>query len=213
MWHHTAGRCTTASTAGEVSHARSGGLYQLLVGADAVVYMLTEQTAGQSEPGRAHHAGTGGPWQSVPRDQGNAQIIGVSAQCSGAHPVATHPAQYRVMVDLTAALCRRYRLTSAQVLGHKEWTTRKIDPRDSMAVVRRDVQAALSGPTPGPPTLERRRRMIIQAPSGSWWLCEGGQLVSLTVATANNARAGGLPAFATDAASWANIAAAYQGGR
>jgi len=213
MWHHTAGTCTTASTAGEVSNARNGGLYNLLIGADVVVYVLTEQRAGQPEPGRAHHAGTGGPWQSVPANQGNAWIVGLSAQCNGAHPVATHPAQYAAMIQTTAALCRRYGLTSAAVVGHKEWTTRKIDPRDNMNTVRRDVAAALgTAPTPPPATpglIGKDPAMVIQAPSGAWWLLQGNHLTSLTANSAANARAGGIPAFAVDAASWTNLSRTY----
>jgi len=211
MWHHTAGNCGTGSTPGEVSFARNGGLYNLLVGADAVCYIITNQAHGQPEPGRAHHAGTGGPWQTVARDNGNAHIVGISGQCNGAHALSTHPALYRVMLETTAALCRRYNLRADQVLGHREWTSRKIDPRDDMNRVRRDVAALLAptNPPPAPPAQRKDEGMILQAPTGSWWLLDGGRLVSLTAAAGANARAGGLPAWSVDRASWDNIVAAY----
>lgn len=211
MWHHTVGTCNTSSTAGEIRNARAGGLYNLLVGADAVVYVITEQAHGQPEPGRAHHAGVGGPWQGVPADQGNGSIIGLSGQCNGAHPLATHPALYQAMVQTTAALCRRYGLIASQVLGHKEWTSRKIDPRDSMAQVRAHVGAALAGgtPQPQPGPQPGRQEMVIQAPSGSWWLLQGNHLCSITAQAAANARAGGLPGWAADPASWDNISRTY----
>lgn len=52
--------------------------------------------------------------------------------------------------------------------------------------------------------------MLVRALTGSWWLLTGGHLTSIDGNTANNARAGGIPAWevATDEA-WSNLARTY----
>lgn len=216
MVHHTAGNESPANEANEARFARTGGssppLYHIVVGVSGRVWMICQQRSGQPEPGRASHAGEGGPAWGMPRDRANEMSLGVSMQCNGSHPLSTHRDAYQILVRLLAALCNRYGLTPAAILGHKEWTPRKIDPRDDMAVLRADVQRALDSDTPDEPQPGpewKEPGMLIQAPSRSWWLLSGERLVSITAQAAQNGRAGGLAAWAADSASWANIVAAY----
>lgn len=217
MIHHTAGSEAASAEGSQATFVRTNGpnapLYQLMLGVSGRVWICSEQRSGQPEPGRASHAGEGGPAFGMPRDRANESSLGIGVQCNGSHPLSTHRDQYAELIRLTAALCRRYGLTEANVLGHKEWTPRKIDPRDDMARIRRDVRAALQGSTPAPeppaPAFRKDRDMLIQAPSGSWWILHDGNLCSITAQTAANGRAGGLPAFAADSASWSSIVSAY----
>lgn len=54
--------------------------------------------------------------------------------------------------------------------------------------------------------------VLVQAPTKSWWMLSGGVLCSITAQAAANARAGGIPAWAADGASWDNIVTAYPRG-
>lgn len=206
MIHHFAGSESAANASSEAQRARvsfgHSPIYHLTVGVDGSLHSITD--------GRANHAGTGGPFGGwIPADQGNRFTIGISGQCDGSHPLARHPAGYTALIAVTAELCQWLGVGSDRVIGHREYTSRKIDPRDDMNVIRRDVAALLS-PSPSPSPRRRDPDMsVVQAPQGSWWLLHAGELVSITVATSNNMRAAGIPAFVTDAASWANISAAY----
>lgn len=51
--------------------------------------------------------------------------------------------------------------------------------------------------------------MLIQAPSGSWWLLSGERLVSITGGMASAARLAGLTGIVADSASWTNLVAAF----
>ena len=126
-----------------------GPLAQEFVGQDGVVYVVAAPRPGQLAPGRANHAGKGRyPRLGIPLNDGNHWTSGTEVQCSGAHPLSRHPEVYRVAVRLQAAKCAWYGLDADAVIGHKEYTDRKIDPRDDMDDVRRDVARELAaGPT------------------------------------------------------------------
>lgn len=188
MVHHTAGNESAANEANEARFARTGGdappLYHIIVGVSGRVWMICRQRSGQAEPGRASHAGTGGPAWGMPTDRANEMSLGVSVQCNGSHPLSTHTEAYRVLIRLLAALCRRYNLTEANILGHKEWTPRKIDPRDNMNTIRADVRAELAGPQT-PSTKEEEDPMtllIVRQSNGSniWWLQTGRQVTRVS---------------------------------
>lgn len=103
--------------------------------------------------GQAWHAGTG----SHPRigtNNANAWTIGIEGVSRGVGNDWT-AAQRREYPRVAAALCRHYRLPADAVIGHKEWTSRKIDPgdwdmNDFRAAVRRHLGAA-PAPTPTAP--------------------------------------------------------------
>lgn len=154
--HHTGDTCDPARVAGVldvVRHGRpglSGPLSQTFVGQDCRVYVTAHPNTGQVGAGKANHAGEGryAPW--LPLNEGNTFSHGTEVQCSGAHPLSTHPRLYPVVVRLQAALAVFYGLTDEQVIGHREYApARKVDPRDDMERVRRDVAAQMKvGPNP-----------------------------------------------------------------
>lgn len=143
-----------SSIASYVRHGGSGTyppLAQIMLGQSGTVWMCSQERSGQSDPGRASHAGSGQGY-GVPVDGMNAYSLGIECQCDGSHKLATHATLYKTLIRLCAALCRRYGLPASHVIGHKEWsTTGKVDPRDDMDTIRADVAAALGQPAPGGP--------------------------------------------------------------
>jgi hypothetical protein len=135
---------------GDDGRALPGPLCQWSIRTDGTVTMVGN--------GRANHAGMGdgdvlaavrsenyGSYPPSPNGDntdGNAHLMGIETQYSGAH--APTSAQYHAMVYAAAALCKHYGWTAKSVIGHKEWTSRKNDPGHvDMAEFRKDVQAAI----------------------------------------------------------------------
>jgi N-acetylmuramoyl-L-alanine amidase len=120
-------------------------LSQIMLGKSGTVWICSQQRAGQSEPGRATHAGAG-IWPGVPQDRMNEFSIGIEAQNNGKTQLKDTPAQYTALIKLLVDLCNRYKIDETKILGHKEWsTTGKIDPLDNMNKIRADVKYALAG--------------------------------------------------------------------
>lgn len=138
--HHTASNRTSGNFASEgiVTFGRSdlpGPLSQLLLGRDGTVKVI----AG----GYCNHAGYGGPQGDVPENMGNTYGWGIEAENNGIGepwPAAQLNAYYR----LCAALMDYSDITDIRnVFGHKEWTSRKIDPAGiNMDEFRRNVKEA-----------------------------------------------------------------------
>lgn len=153
--HHTVSPCD-ATDAPRMAHylktaaGRYPPLCQLFLDQSGRVWVISQQRGGQAEPGRASHMGTGSH-PGIPTDRGNETALGIEVQCTGAHPLATHPTMYAALIRLNAALCRRYGLGPDRVIGHKEYNPGKVDPRDDMRVIRAHTAAALAGSptTPG----------------------------------------------------------------
>lgn len=151
--HHTAGVGSwmadycysgTSSLPGPVCHeflAKDGTLY--LVG-----------------HGRANHAGTTtqNVYDSILREDmhpprpsgaetldGNRFLYGLEIENKGDGKDPYPAAQYDVAVRWAAARARVHGWTAGSVRGHKEITTRKIDPSFSMDTFRGDVEARLNG--------------------------------------------------------------------
>lgn len=62
---------------------------------------------------------------------------------------AIAPASYYALIDLLVSICLVYGFTDKQVIGHKEWTSRKVDPNwaddeHEMTRIRQDVASRLS---------------------------------------------------------------------
>jgi hypothetical protein len=118
--HHTASR----RTAGDMPSlevlikCRSdvvGPLSQVGLARSGKVYVIAS--------GTSNNAGTGG-WQGV---TGNRHTFGIEAENDGVGepwPQVQVDAYHRIV----AGLCRRGLIPVGMVCGHKEWTTRKIDP-------------------------------------------------------------------------------------
>ena len=94
-----------------------------------------------------------GTYPGIPRDRGNEMALGIECQNTGYHTIADNQHQYGTLIRLCAALVDRYQLTPEHVIGHKEYNPGKVDPRDNMDTIRRDVRRAWSEPSP-PPTTE-----------------------------------------------------------
>lgn len=124
VFHHTATPATSgnAPALGIVTHGRSdlpGPLCQFLVARDGTIFFVAK--------GRANHAGLGGPYNGIPKDSGNAYTFGIECENSGVGEPWSK-AQKRAIAVLCACLLRRMNAEPKMLFGHKEWTTRKIDP-------------------------------------------------------------------------------------
>lgn len=90
--------------------------------------------------GVANHAGRGG-WQGL---EGNHTVLGLEVFNDGVGERWTR-AQYDSAVRGTAALMARLNRNPAWLCGHKEWTSRKIDPAGiDMSKARIDVERAMN---------------------------------------------------------------------
>ena len=90
-----------------------GPLANLGLGRDGTVYVIAA--------GMAYHAGEG--YLAGVGANGNANMVGIECEGSGTWPAAQLAAYPR----LCAALSAHYRFPAARVIGHFEWTNRKID--------------------------------------------------------------------------------------
>lgn len=112
--------------------------------------------------GRSNHAGAGDPKilklvkdGRVPIDReivkpasrgasGNEHFFGIEVMYSGSAPMT--PEQRASTIKLTTGLCRFLGVEASAVIGHREWTGRKVDPgNEKMDDIRRDVQDILEG--------------------------------------------------------------------
>lgn len=135
--------------------------------------------------GQAWHAGTGSaPW--CPANAGNSHLIGVEAESVGTRDDWTD-AQRGSYPRGVAALLSHFNLPASRAIGHKEWTTRKIDPAFwGMNQFRVDVarwQATASKPPAAPAPRPVEDDVIIvmceSVPKGPIWtgLLSGGLLI------------------------------------
>lgn len=144
--HHTASNRTSGNWASDsiVTYGRSdlpGPLCHFLLGRDGTVRIISD--------GYANHAGEGGPRAGIPRNLGNSYTYGIEAENNGlGEPWSKE--QLNAYYRLCAALLD-YMGTKdvSKVFGHKEWTSRKIDPAGiDMNKFREQVRKALnSGPS------------------------------------------------------------------
>jgi hypothetical protein len=148
MVHHTVSDCD-GSESSIASYCRTGGsgtyppLCQIMLGHSGKVWMTSKERSGQSDPGRASHAGSGDGY-GIPDDTMNERCLGIECQCDGSHKIATHSTQYNTLIKLLAALSEKYDVPVKNIIGHKEWSsTGKVDPRDDMNVIRGDVSDQL----------------------------------------------------------------------
>lgn len=144
--HHTASGSQSGNFASEhiVTYGRSdlpGPLCQVLLGRDGTVKLISA--------GYANHAGYGGPEAGIPANRGNTYTIGIEAENNGVGEPWSRK-QLQAYYRLCAALMVWNGIKDVnKVFGHKEWTSRKIDPAGlDMNNFRRQVQQALNdGPS------------------------------------------------------------------
>lgn len=124
MFHHTASnpKGGNAPALGIVTHGRSdlpGPLSNFVVGRDGTIFFVAA--------GRCNHAGEGGPLRGIPKDSGNAYLIGMECENNGIGE-KWNDKQLRAIAILSAVLLERMDEPVKRLVGHKEWTNRKIDP-------------------------------------------------------------------------------------
>lgn len=124
IFHHTASNPIGGNhpALGVVTHGRSdlpGPLSQFLVGRDGTVFIVAS--------GRSNHAGLGGPIKGIPLDSGNSFLLGVECENSGIGEPWLEK-QKEAIATLFAVLCDRGEWSPEMIIGHKEYTSRKIDP-------------------------------------------------------------------------------------
>ena len=126
MMHHTASQPRPGNDAPALSiciHGRGdlqGPLCQALLGRDNVVYLIAA--------GRANHAGSGGPWGAVPQDSGNAYFVGLECENNGVGESWSEEMR-ATAATFFAVLAKWKGFSPSMLIGHKNWTSRKIDPR------------------------------------------------------------------------------------
>lgn len=144
--HHTASGSLSGNFGSEsiVTSGRSdlpGPLCQFLLGRDGTVKVIAN--------GYANHAGYGGPLAGIPENQGNSYTYGIEAENNGVGE-RWSTAQLNAYYRLCAALLDHMNISDVnRVFGHKEWTSRKIDPAGiNMNQFRAEVKKALNeGPS------------------------------------------------------------------
>lgn len=155
MLHHTAGRDSLALCRNGTA-ALPGPLCTGLVTKDGTVHLVGY--------GRTNHAGSGSTavYAAVRAERalpsppgpdsvdGNIHFYGFEIENLGNGQDPYPSPQLTAVERLSAALCRAHGWTAASVIGHKEWTRRKIDPSFSMSGMRTRVEARL-GTNPKPP--------------------------------------------------------------
>jgi hypothetical protein len=167
--HHTAGpRSGNAPSLATCTYGRPdlpGPLCHVLVGRDNTCYVIAA--------GRANHAGSGG-WRGL---SGNSSVYGVERENVGTTAEPWRPDQTSTAATVHAALIRG-RATHEMVCGHKEWTSRKVDPHTvDMHAFRAMVAQRLGStpaPTPVPPTGGKRMQVLITTDGTSvQWVTDG----------------------------------------
>ncbi|WP_328318840.1 peptidoglycan-binding protein [Streptomyces sp. NBC_00388] len=147
--------------------------------------------------GRANHAGRGDgdvltavineTALPVPNDEdtdGNTHFYGFECVNLGDGSDPWPEAQLEGIARVAAAICRTHGWHAASVIGHLEWTSRKIDPKGfSMASLRTRVAALLAGapgasaahyqPFPGAAFFTSAPRSTIVAAMGGRLVAEG----------------------------------------
>jgi len=122
-----------------------GPLYNYLIKRDGIIVKLTAENV------KANHAGRGlqsvltrtqknlpvlGNAKSAGRITANARFVGVSLINDGLGEDVPE-AQMDALIDLCAFLCDGHQWNpDSTVIGHKEWTSRKVDPSFSMSELR-----------------------------------------------------------------------------
>jgi hypothetical protein len=114
-----------------------GPLCNVLIGRDGTCHVLAA--------GVANNAGSGG-FDGI---SGNRNTLGIEVENDGVSEPWT-PALYSVTVRAAAALADGAGIPVSRVIGHKEWTPRKIDPRLDMGLFRTDVATVTTQPTAPP---------------------------------------------------------------
>lgn len=138
--HHTASNKASGDLpcTGIVTHGRSdlpGPLCNILIGRSGTVLLVAA--------GRANHAGTGGPYGGIPANEGNFRLVGIECENDGIGEPWPDK-QKKAMGIVSAVLLKRMGQPARRCFAHREWTSRKVDPRGiDMDKFRERVQKEL----------------------------------------------------------------------
>ncbi|MGW0823350.1 peptidoglycan-binding protein [Streptomyces sp. NPDC002845] len=152
MIHHTvtSGTTPTVNLCYNGHSALPGPLCHGVIAKDGTVHLVGH--------GRANHAGAGDPDVlaavvaertplPAPNERtkdGNPHFYGFECVNLGDGKDPWPPVQLDAIVRASAALCRAHGWSEASVIGHKEWTSAKIDPRGfTMADLRTRIAGRL----------------------------------------------------------------------
>lgn len=144
VWHHTASSTAAANDIRVIRDGRSdlpGPLSHLYLGRDGTFTVIAA--------GGCWHAGSGN-WPGIPQNRANYYTVGIEAAQRGTGAEPWVPAQLAAYRKGALALTRHYDgITPSTNFGHKEWTSRKVDPWGiDMAAERRRIANELNeGPT------------------------------------------------------------------
>lgn len=147
MIHHTAGRDSLALV---IDGTRD------LPGPLCHAHLAKNGTLSLISNGRANHAGSGRkavhdavvvevPFKATGPDtvDGNDHFYGLEIENLGTGKDFYPEVQYDQAVRYAAAICRAHAWGYRSVIGHREWTGRKIDPSFSMDTFREAVRVRL----------------------------------------------------------------------
>ena len=166
--HHTAGR----TSLGVVLNGRPGipgPLCNWLIDKQGTAHMISNGKANDTGKGSGHvldevrrgvaPAGTAVRRGLADTTNGNAHFYDIEIENLGDGRDGYPPAQLEATLRLATQLCRRMGWTANRVIGHKEWSKRKIDPNPiDMAWFRDQVRGRLAGSGGGqlaPPVMKR----------------------------------------------------------
>lgn len=179
MIHHTvtSGTNATVRLCFEGRSDLPGPLCHAVIAKDGTVHLVGN--------GRANHAGSGDgdvlravtaeratlPAPHRNDTDGNSRFYGFECVNLGDGKDPWPEAQLDAMVRAATALCRAHGWAAASVLGHKEWTRTKVDPRGfTMADFRARVTARLTKqPTTPPSATTATTRPAHQPFPGTAW--------------------------------------------
>ncbi|MEU6589714.1 peptidoglycan-binding protein [Streptomyces sp. NPDC046881] len=186
MLHHTVG-------AGSVDICRTGR--PDLPGPLCIAVIAKDGTAHLVGYGRTNHAGRGSqavydavrtgtalPARPGPDAvDGNAHFYGFEIENWGNGRDPYPEVQLSAVERIAAAICRAHGWGADRVIGHKEWTTRKIDPSFSMPSMRARIAGRLGTdtgtdpyePFPGPAFFVAGRHSAVITAMGRRLVAEG----------------------------------------
>ncbi|WP_200303737.1 peptidoglycan-binding protein [Streptomyces adelaidensis] len=154
MLHHTAGSNSVALCRTGMADL-PGPLCVAVIAKDGTVHLVGY--------GRTNHAGRGSTsaYNAVRNGttlpsrpgadatDGNTHFYGFEIENLGNGRDPYPDAQLAAVEKVAAAVCRAHGWAASRVIGHKEWTTRKIDPTFSMASMRTRIAKRLTGTVSG----------------------------------------------------------------
>jgi LysM domain/N-acetylmuramoyl-L-alanine amidase len=189
IFHHTASspKGGPAAALGVVTKGRAdvaGPLCNVLVARDGTVHLIAA--------GRSSHAGEGGPFRNIPKDSANSFLAGVEVENDGVGEQWSE--EFLDTLDVVfATMLLGLRRRSGWLIGHKEWTRRKIDPADGTggldmgkrrARVRKQIRALARGkqePSPRPKEEPSPRPKEEPSPTGTHVVQSGDTLFAIAL--------------------------------